>query len=262
MQRVNGLDDGTRIDQLKSAMKQILTKMMSTKDYFSIVTFNAGVSKWTETFDEQARSGIFTGKHRTKARKYVQSLQPEGLTNINAALLEGISLAEQSQSSLAGKHLAPMVVFLTDGDATAGEQDGVQIMRNVHARNSGKIPILTLGFGSDSDYTLLQRISAQTDSMSRMIFDGVDAKDQLENFFHQIERPTLSNVKFEYLGNVKQDSLSKVFQGQMFSGGEHVTVGETREEEGELAVIVSADSRDGPVATKTTLMEENSVTDQ
>merc|ERR1712088_970009 len=33
-------------------------------------------------------------------------------------------------------------------------------------------------------------------------------------------------------------------------------------EEGELAVIVSADSRDGPVATKTTLLEENSVSDQ
>merc|ERR1719219_3332187 len=126
-----------RITQLKSAMKQILTKMMSSKDYFSIVTFSSDVNKWTETYDVQARSGIFKGKHRTKARKYVNSLQPWGGTNINAALLEGISLAEQSKSSLARKNLAPMVVFLTDGDATAGEQDGVQIMRNVHARNTG-----------------------------------------------------------------------------------------------------------------------------
>ena len=157
-----------------------------------------------------------------------------------------------------------MVVFLTDGDATVGEQDTGSILKNVHTRNTEKIPILTLGFGSESDYTLLQRISAQTDSLSRMIFDGVKAENQLQNFFHEIERPTLSSVLFKYIGNVKQDSLSKVYQGQMFSGGEHVTVGETREEEGELAVIVSADSRDGPVATKITLSEnsENSFTDQ
>ena len=121
-----------------------------------------------------------------------------------------------------------------------------------------KVILRQLDFGLDSDFTLLQRISAQTDSLSRMIIDGVGARDQLENFFTELERPTLSNVKFRYIGNVKQDSLSKLYEGQMFSGGEHVTVGETQDDEGELAVIISADSRDGPVATKTTLLEENS----
>merc|ERR1711971_1154513 len=232
--------------------------MMSTADYFSILTFNSAVTKWTESYDDLGRSGIFNGNYRKKADKYVNSLLASGGTNINSALLEGISLAVQSKSSLAKKHLAPMVVFLTDGDATVGEQDTGEIMKNVHSRNTQKIPILTPGFGVDSDFTLLQRISAQTDSLSRMIFDGVDARDQLENFFTEIERPTLSNVKFKYIGNVKQDSLSKLYEGQMFSGGEHVTVGETQDEEGEISVIISADSRDGPIVAKTTLLEENS----
>jgi len=254
---------GSRIKQLKNAMKQILTKMMSRQDYFSIITFSNDVNKWTGTYSQLERSGIFRGKDKNKARRYVNDLEADGGTNINLALLEGIKLAEQSNSSLlAMKNLAPMVVFLTDGDATVGEQDTGTILKNVHDRNTKKIPILTLGFGSESDYTLLQRISAQTDSLSRMIFDGVDAEHQLENFFHEIERPTLSNVKFDYIGNVKQDSLSKVYQGQMFSGGEHVTVGETLEEEGELTVKVSADSLDGPVATKTILQEENYSRDQ
>merc|ERR1711874_169879 len=235
---------------------------MSSQDYFSIVTFSDRANKWTTTYNQLERSGIFNGKENSRARRYVNDLEANGGTNINSALLEGIKLAEQSKSSLAGKNLAPMVVFLTDGDATVGEQDTRTILKNVHDRNTKKIPILTLGFGSESDYTLLQRISAQTDSLSRMIFDGVDAEYQLENFFHEIERPTLSNVKFDYIGNVKQDSLSKVYQGQMFSGGEHVTVGETLEEEGELTVKVSADSLDGPVATKTILQEENSPRDQ
>ena len=259
---VSGSMWGNRIDQLKSAMKQILTKTISNNDYFSIITYNSRVTKWTESYDQQAKSGVFKGKYRIRARKYINNLKPGGLTNINDALLEGISQAEQSKSGLAGKNLAPMVVFLSCGDATAGEVNTGEILKNVHARNTEKIPVLTLGFGLDSDYFLLQRISAQTDSMSRMIFDGVEAKDQLENFFHQIERPTLSNVKFKYIGNVKEDSLSKLYQGQMFSGGEHVTVGETKNDQEELAVIVSANSRDGAVATKTTLLEENSFTDQ
>ena len=95
-----------------------------------------------------------------------------------------------------------------------------------------------------------------------MISDGADAQDQLEDFFKEIERPTLSNVQFNYLGNVKEDSLSEVSQGQMFSGGEHVTVGQTKNDNGELAVTVSADSRDGRVTSKTTLKEEKSVTDR
>merc|ERR1712038_2170511 len=55
-----------RMKQLKSAMKQILTKMMSTKDYFSIITFNSAVTKWRESYDDLTRSGIFKGKYRKK----------------------------------------------------------------------------------------------------------------------------------------------------------------------------------------------------
>ena len=89
-----------------------------------------------------------------------------------------------------------------------------------------------------------------------------DPVSQLEDFFKEIERPTLSNVQLSYSGNVKQDSLSEVSQGQMFSGGEYVTGGETEDDTGELDVSVSADSRDGRVTSKTTLKQEKSSTDQ
>ena len=117
--------------QLKSAMDQILNKMISSQDYFSIITFSTDVNTWTESYDQQARIGIFKRKHRTKGRKYVNSLQPYGWTNINSALLEGISLAEQAKSIPGGRKLAPMVVFLTDGDATVGEVDTGKILTNV-----------------------------------------------------------------------------------------------------------------------------------
>ena len=81
---VSGSMKERRIDQLKSAMDQFLTTMMSYTDYFSIITYSSTVNIWRETFDENTRSGIFTGyrKHRENARSYINYLQPGGLTNI------------------------------------------------------------------------------------------------------------------------------------------------------------------------------------
>ena len=148
-------------------MEQILTKMISNNDYFSIITFSNSVNKWTQHY---ALSGLFKGNHKMKGSEYVKSLQPEGGTDINSALLEGITQAEQS--ALAGKNLAPMITFLTDKVPDAQISDPEAISKNVQDRNTQKIPILTLGFGSDVDKDLLQKISAQTNSMSRMISDG------------------------------------------------------------------------------------------
>ena len=47
-----------------------------------------------------------------------------------------------------------------------------------------------------------------------MIYDGLDASSQLEDFFFKIERPTLTNVKLKYIGNVDQDSLTKHSKGE------------------------------------------------
>ena len=113
-------------------------------------------------------------------------------------------------------NLSPMIVFLTDGIPEYGEQNHKKIVSNIESRNTEGIPILTLGFGKHASFSLLRAISALTDSLSRRIFEGVKAQDQLENFFHKVERPTLSNVTFQYFGDIEQQSLSKLYQGQMY----------------------------------------------
>merc|ERR1719295_1299779 len=102
-----------------------------------------------------------------------------------------------------------MIVFLTDGDPTNGETNVDRIVKNIHDKNTEKVPILSLGFGTDADFKLLKRISAMTDSLSKMIYDGSEAAFQLENFFYRTSRPTLSNVKLRYMGNVDQTSITE-----------------------------------------------------
>ena len=181
----------------------------------------------------------------------------KGHTNINQALMDGIALSEEAKTVF-GENIARSIVFLTDGDPTAGETNVDKILENVKERNTEKIPILTIGFGTQTNFRLLQRISGLTDSLAKMIYDGDEAGIQLQEFFYKIERPTLRNVKLRFIGNVNQTSLTKHREGQMYLGGEMVTMGQTltEDEDGYIDLEMTADSRDGPFTNSSILQSE------
>ena len=72
--------------------------------------------------------------------------------------MDGITLSEEAKTVF-GENIARFIVFLTDGDPTAGETNVDKILENVNKRNTEKIPILTIGFGTQTNFRLLQRIS-------------------------------------------------------------------------------------------------------
>ena len=90
-----------------------------------------------------------------RAGTYVSRLIADGGTNINQALLDGISLAEEAKE-VVGRNTVRLIVFLTDGDPTVGERDVDKLVENVIKRNKENIPILTLGFGTQTNFKLLQ----------------------------------------------------------------------------------------------------------
>ena len=58
-----------------------------------------------------------------------------------------------------------------------GETDEEKILENVDLRNREKIPILTLGLGEQSSFTLLQRISDLTDSLGESSLQFITSHD-------------------------------------------------------------------------------------
>ena len=245
-----------RLKKLKDAMFSLLDNTLKKGDYFSIINFASGVEELTEN-----NNNIFeaTARNIRKAKIHVNKLKAYGGTNINSALLRALELTAKS-TNIIKKDTTRMIVFLTDGDPTSGETNVDKIVRNIHDKNTEKVPILSLGFGTDADFKLLQRISAMTDSLSKMIYDGSEAALQLENFFYRTSRPTLSNVRLRYMGNVDQTSITEQRTGQMFQGEERVTMGRTQGGVEPLEVEMTADSRDGKVTTRTELLGESSDT--
>lgn len=93
--------------------------------------------------------------------------------------------------------------------------------------NSGhrKASIFSLSFGDGADKTFLQKLSLRNDGFSRHIYEAADASLQLEDFYHQISSPLLSNVQFTYTPSVS--NLTKTVFPILFGGSELIVAGRT-----------------------------------
>ena len=93
-------------------------------------------------------------------------LEADGATNINATMLAGPEVAGtmRRDENLDGG-VASIVVFLSDGEATNGENSSFAVKNNVATINSDLLlPIFSVAFGRCADFSLRQDISAATDS--------------------------------------------------------------------------------------------------
>lgn len=92
-------------------------------------------------------------------------------TNINAAILSAAQLINTPLSSADNKsrtQRVPMIIFLTDGEATIGVTAQEVILRN--AQNAlGSASLFGLAFGDDADFPLLKRLALENRGMARMV---------------------------------------------------------------------------------------------
>merc|ERR1711971_1519862 len=244
---VSGSMYGERLQQLKDAMFTVLDDM-KPEDFFNIITFSTGVNNWspsgvTNAVDQPAIPA--TKENKKKAISHVMDLEAEGGTNINSAILEGLDLAKEVlRSESLPQGVASMIVFLSDGEATEGETSGKAIKANVASANSDtELPIFSVAFGSGADFDLLKEISLAADSFAKRVYEGSDAALQLENFYAEISSPVVTNLKFDYVGGlVDNSSLSNGEVRTLFKGDQYVVVGKLLSEaSGPLTVRVTAD---------------------
>merc|ERR1712130_124413 len=245
---------------------------MTDTDYFNIITFSSSVEHWspshtshtdsvleflnslTDSDNSEAKTPKViqaTEENKNLAIKHILGLQACGGTNINEAMLEGLKIAEGGLKSekLPGD-VRPMIIFLTDGLPSSGETNNEAIKRNIKEANRDlDIPIFSIGFGRDLDFTLIKEISEQANSFSKRIYEGSDAALQLEDFFAQISSPLISNLKFDYVGGlVQNNSISQSSFKTFFKGGEYIIAGKlyTNSKEESLTVKVVGESKQGP----------------
>ena len=124
----------------------------------------------------------------SKAYDFVLNLRPLGGTNINDALLKGIEIAKKVKNlEEIGSKTEQMIVFLTDGEPTAGEENTEKIKENVRQANAEmQIPIYGLAFGDGADFDLVKDISSESKGFAQRIYESGNSFEQLEDFYNKI----------------------------------------------------------------------------
>uniref|UniRef100_A0A3Q3GPX7 Inter-alpha-trypsin inhibitor heavy chain family member 6 n=1 Tax=Labrus bergylta TaxID=56723 RepID=A0A3Q3GPX7_9LABR len=230
---VSGSMIGTKIKQTKQAMGTILADLREG-DHFNIITFSDKVHTW-----KKGRTVRATRQNVRDAKDFVKRIIAEGWTNINAALLSAAQLVNpQSTSDRLSSRRVPLVIFLTDGEATIGVTAGDAILSNAK-KALGSASLFGLAFGDDADYLLLKRLALDNRGVARMVYEDADAALQLKGFYDEVASPLLSDVQLTYLDDQAFDITRSLFPNY-FQGSELVVAGKVKPGVKDLKVSMSA----------------------
>lgn len=206
------LENG-KIEQVKKSLNFCINSLRKT-DRFNLVTFSGDIRQFKDSLQGASK------KMRAEAVKWVADIEARGGTNINDALQTVLGMVEPNSKR------PFMIVFLTDGIPTIGEQNPQQILKNVAAKNTANIRIFTFGVGFDVNTHLLDKLAEANRGAREYITPGEDIEVKVSNFYEKIAYPVLSDIKVEVSGMEIYDRYPKntadIFRGsQMVILGRH-----------------------------------------
>jgi len=276
---ISGSMNGRKLQQTKDAMSTMLDKMSEKNiDNFNIILFDSEIEVWgkkkcnTDFRDYYADYNVEVtaepceqdnGKDVSysipknngnvgPAYDFVLDLNVRGSTNINDALIEAINIAKQVKDRQEiDEKTQQMIVFLTDGQPSAGETFGPKIKENVKKANAEtQIPIYGLALGDGADFDLIKDISDESNGFAERIYESGNSFEQLEDFYNKISDPKLKDVSFEYIVNGKRivpENLTTSTINQVFGSNEYSVVGSLPEDEeiNEIEVILKGKDQVG-----------------
>jgi hypothetical protein len=171
-------------------------------------------------------------------------------TNIHDAVLEGLGAIQSNYTSDA----MPVIIFLTDGEPTAGETDLVKILNAIQGKNTKGAPIFSLAFGENADYNFLRKMSAQNNAFSRKIYEASDATLQLTGFYDEVSSVLISNLTFHFLGKETiKSTITNALIPNYFEGSEIVITGKLASKDvQELRLAVTGSGLNGTMEFRST----------
>lgn len=218
---VSGSMAGVKMEQTRAALRQLLGSL-GPSDRFRLVAFNNRIRSsgdgWSAATPAELRS----------ARDWIDRLDADGGTDIAGALQEALRLTSPDDR-------LPIVVFLTDGLPTVGEQDPERIA-GAAAAAAGAARVFAFGLGYDVNTYLLDRLGEAGRGSTAYVQPGEDVERALSNLAARITHPVL--VDLEIAGSPVE--LTEIYPGELpdlFAGQELVVFGRYGGEgEGELRV--------------------------
>ena len=220
---VSGSMSGSKLAQAKDAIRQLLGSL-SGDDRFRLLAFSNGIRAHSMEW-----SGATADELRT-AREWVDGLRADGGTNIAGALEEAFRL-ESSEERL------PIVLFLTDGLPSVGEQNPEHIAQQAED-NRGRHRVFAFGVGHDVNTYLLDRLSAAGRGATQYVEPSEDVEQALSVLAAKIQHPVLVELAL-HDSAVELTDMYPVTLPDLFAGEELVIFGRYQtddDESGRIAI--------------------------
>ena len=205
---VSGSMSGDKIEQAKAALRQALASL-GRSDRFRLVAFSTRVTPFRDDFAQATPENV------QAARVFLDGLAADGGTNIAGALdavlgaapdgrrtAHDTSDAPPARSGTAASATAsdaerlPVVVFVTDGNPTVGEQSPERITAAAASR-IGRARIFTVGVGYDVNTYLLDRLAAEGRGSASYIAPNADIETAMGDLLGKLQHPALVNLRIQ-----------------------------------------------------------------
>jgi Ca-activated chloride channel family protein len=206
---VSGSMSGQKLDQARAALRQALGTLRP-EDRFRLIAFSSGVRHFREGFTPATAANL------AAAREFVDALAADGGTNISGALDAALG------SSVAEERLQ-LVVFLTDGVPSVGEQDPDRIAAQASGR-IGRARVFTVGVGHDVNTYLLDRLAREGRGAAEYVAPDANVEVAVGNLVGKLRRPALVNLRVVE-SPVDLRELSPATLPDLFYGEELVVFG-------------------------------------
>jgi Ca-activated chloride channel family protein len=202
---VSGSMQGQKMSQARAAGAQLLGTLRP-EDRFRLIDFSTDVHTFRDQF-------VFaTPENLRAARRYLDELEANGSTNIEAALREAMRI-EPSRERL------PLVLFVTDGAPTVGERDPLRLADLTRRETRGQRPrVFSFGVGADVNVTLLEQLAIEGRGTSQFVRPEESVERSVGLVASRLVDPLLTDVRVRASGNVSFDRMLPADGSDIFSG--------------------------------------------
>jgi Ca-activated chloride channel family protein len=222
---VSGSMSGSKLNQAKDAMRRFLSSL-NPDDRFRLIAFSNSIRSYEMGWSPVARDEI------EAAEVWIDRLQADGGTNIDGALAEALSIDAGSPERMS------MVLFLTDGLPSVGEQDPERIAELVDRRRADT-RVFAFGIGYDVNTYLLDRLSSAGRGATEYVEPDQDVEIALGGLMRRISHPVLADLEIGD-GPVRLEEIYPGTLPDLFAGEDLVIFGryraDSRDREGRLTL--------------------------
>jgi Ca-activated chloride channel homolog len=204
----SGSMSGNKMEQAKQAAAFIVNHL-NEGDKFNLIDFDDIITAF------QPQHVPFNPDYKAAALTYISGLYARGMTNISGAFGMAIPQFVNVNDSTAN-----IIIFLTDGEATAGITNTTQILEYVNGlvqQTDTTLTIFNFGIGSYVNEQLLTLLASQNRGICEFLKSD-ELEERISKFYLKIRNPVLLNTSVAFSPNVLTEvypnPLPNLYKGQ------------------------------------------------